>query len=463
MIRFSITITRKRALMVIFAAVAIMIIDSTILKYIAFSTQEFPTRTTISIFISLALLFIGVSVVILGFIERKGSGTELKGALGIKNSYLIIFMIQISLIAILVIIMLSIVVSQNYNILSLFAAIFVSHISALFFLLLLVLSLAVWIMVRMNNLLLLYAVSFSLLSLTAIISLFYATTVLMDQPSLIKPYPIQTSLGSLPRADLAIHFGPILDIISILSFISVWIVSAFLLSTYVRKIGKVRYWTIIALPLVYILFPFEIYFLNIFQPLISSSPVSFALINSIIFGATKQIGGLFFSFAFLAASALLEKYSIHKYLLISAVGMAILFGSIDINSLLYATYPPFGLVTISFMAIGSYLVFNGIYNSAVLVARDKELRKEFYRNAMSHLDLLRVIGVSQMEKDLIDNYKSLEKRIKQPEITGRRFEKDNVRDALHGLVDDLDKEEVREILHDVLDDVYSKSKSNAES
>jgi len=105
MIRFSIIITRKRALMVIFAAVSIMIIDSTILKYIAFSTQEFPTATIVSIFISLALLFIGVSVVILGFIERKESGFELKGALGIKNSYLIIFMIQISLIAILAIIM----------------------------------------------------------------------------------------------------------------------------------------------------------------------------------------------------------------------------------------------------------------------------------------------------------------------------------------------------------------------
>lgn len=427
MLRFSITISRKRALMVIFAAVSIMIIDSTIVKYIAFSTQEFPTSTNVSIFFSLALLFIGVSVVILGFIAGKESGSELKRFLGIKNSYFIIFMIQSSLIAILAIMMLSIALSQNYNILSLFAAIFVSHISSLFFLLLLVLSLVVWIMVRMNKLLLLYSVSFSLLALSLIISLFYATNVLMNQAALIKPYPIQNSLTALPRADLAIHFGPILDIISILSFISVWIVSAFLLSTYVRKIGKAKYWTIIALPLVYILFPFEIYFLNIFQPLISSSPVSFALINSIIFGATKQIGGLFFSFAFLAASALLEKYVIHKSLLISAVGMAILFGSIDINSLLYATYPPFGLVTISFMAIGSYLVFNGISNSAVLVARDKVLRKEFYRNAMSQLDLLRVIGVSQMEKELIDNYKSLEKRVKQPEITERRFEKDNVR------------------------------------
>src|SRR4029453_11738367 len=252
MLRFSITISRKRALMVIFAAISIMIIDSTIVKYIAFSTQEFPTSTTVSIFISLALLFIGVSVVILGFIAGKESGSELKGALGIKNSYLLIFMIQISLIAILAILMLSIVVSQNYNILSLFAAIFVSHISALFFLLLLVLSLVVWIMVRMNKLLLLYSVSFSLLTLTIIISLFYATNVLMNQPSLIKPYPIQSSLTALPRADLGIYFGPIIDIISILSFISVWIVSAFLLSTYVRKIGKARYWAIIALPLVYI-------------------------------------------------------------------------------------------------------------------------------------------------------------------------------------------------------------------
>jgi len=75
--------------MVIFAAISIMIIDSTIVKYIAFSTQEFPTSTNVSIFFSLALLFIGVSVVILGFIAGKESGSELKGSLGIKNSYFI--------------------------------------------------------------------------------------------------------------------------------------------------------------------------------------------------------------------------------------------------------------------------------------------------------------------------------------------------------------------------------------
>jgi hypothetical protein len=64
----------------------------------------------------------------------------------------------------------------------------------------------------------------------------------------------------------------------------------------------------------------------------SSSPVTFALINALIFGATKQVGALFFSIAFLVASSLLAKYVIHKYLLITAVGIALLFGSIEIDS-----------------------------------------------------------------------------------------------------------------------------------
>jgi hypothetical protein len=317
-------------------------------------------------------------------------------------------------------------------------------------------------MVKKNRILLLYSLSFSLTALTIIISLMYATIVLSHQESIIKPYPIHTSLYDVPRADLAIYFGPTLDIISIVSFISVWIVSAFLLSTYIRRMGKVRYWMITALPLMYFLFPFETYFLNIFQPLMTSSPVTYAIINALIFGATKQVGALFFSIAFLVASGLLAKYVVHKYLLISALGMAILFGSLEIDSFLYVTYPPFGLVTMSFMAMGSYLVFTGIVNSAALVARDKELRKEFYRNAMSHMDLLKAIGVTEMEKELLNCYKSIEKRIKPPEIKEGRFEKDSVKEALHGLDDDMDVENAREILHEVLTEVYKKSRPKSE-
>jgi hypothetical protein len=221
--------------------------------------------------------------------------------------------------------------------------------------------------------------------------------------------------------------------------------------------GKVRYWMIMVLPLMYFLFPFETYFLNIFQPLMTSSPVTFAIINALILGATKQVGALFFSIAFFVASGLLAKYVVHKYLLISALGMAILFGSLEIDSFLYVTYPPFGLVTMSFMPMGSYLVYTGIVNSAALVARDKELRKVFYRSAMSEFDLLKAIGVTEMEKELIKTYKAIDKRTRSLEKDSS-FEKDNVKEALHGLVDEMDTENAREILHDVLTEVYKKSR-----
>jgi hypothetical protein len=112
---------------------------------------------------------------------------------------------------------------------------------------------------------------------------------------------------------------------------------------------------------------------------------------------TKQFGALFFSLAFVAASTLVTRLDIQRHLLISAIGIAILYGSIEVESLLYAVYPPFGLVTISFMPMGAYLLFIGISLSATFIAQDKEVRKEFYRTAMSQLDLLKTIGVTQME------------------------------------------------------------------
>ena len=64
-------ITKKRALIVIFVAVSIMIIDSTIVKYIAFSNKEFPTHVYVSIFIRLAIVFVGTVIVLLGFVKSK--------------------------------------------------------------------------------------------------------------------------------------------------------------------------------------------------------------------------------------------------------------------------------------------------------------------------------------------------------------------------------------------------------
>src|SRR6266508_2505077 len=350
--------------MVIIFEISVMVIDSAIVKYIAFSNKEYPTPVYVSIFVTLAVLFVGIIIVLLGFVKRKDTESGLKRGLSRRTTYLIIAATQLLLVSMMIIIIQPTIALKSYNTLTLLALVFISHITALFFLIMLVLTLVDSIMAKGDKILSLYTISFSLTAIAIMTSLIYATYVLSNQPSNIRPLSIHNSFIGLPRAEAAIYFGPALDITSILSFVSVWIASAVLMYTYRRRIGKIRYWTIISIPLIYFLFPFEKNVVDIFQSFVVSSPVLYGVLNVTIFSATKQIGALFFSLVFLAASTLVTKHEMQKYLLISAIGMAILYGSLEIDTLLYATYPPFGVVTVSLIPMGSYLLFTGILLSA---------------------------------------------------------------------------------------------------
>jgi hypothetical protein len=458
MVLLNLNITRKRALAIILIVMSIMIIDSSIVKFVAFGNKELPISVKVGIFITFSILFIGIVTVLYRFVNSKDSDTKLNQGLIVKYSNLIISLTLYSLIGILITIILQIIFMKSYNILLLFATIYISHISAVLFLIFLVLKSLDWLRTRRNKILSLYTISFTLTAFAILTSLIYATYILSYQPSTIRQTSIHMSLLNVPRSELVNSFGITLDVISLLSFISVWIASAVLLSTYSRRLGKIRYWTIICIPLIYFLFPFQTYVLNIFEPFIVNSPVLTGLVNAFVFSATKQIGALFFSFAFLAASILVLTYTVQKYLLISAIGIAILFGSIEIDSLLYAVYPPFGLVTILFMPIGSYLLFTGLSLSATHVARDKMLRKEFYKNAMSQLNLLKTIGVTEMENQIIKSHKSIKKRTVPLGIKEAQLDKNALKDMLHDVVEDMDTDDVREILHDVLTEIYAKAK-----
>ena len=80
-----------------------------------------------------------------------------------------------------------------------------------------------------------------------------------------------------------------------------------------------------------------------------------------------------------------------------------------------------------------------------LVYGCSEVRKEFYKSASSQLSLLKSIGVSQMERELEDEVKSMEERISRSKTTAD--------------IPQLEEHEAKEILHDVLNELYySKAK-----
>jgi len=287
--------------MVIIVAISLMVIDSTIVKYIAFSNKEFPTSVYVNIFVTLVVFFVGTVIVLLGLVKSKSSESELRRGLSVKSTYLVIAVTQLVLISTMVMIIQPAIGLKSYNTLSLLAVIYISHVAALFFLIALVLTLIDWIMTKRDKILTLYTISFSLTAIAIVTSLIYATYVLSHQPSNIKISSFHQSLLNLPRGELTMYFGSVLDVMAILSFISVWIASAVLMGTYSNRIGKIRYWMITSIPLIYFIFPFEKNVVDIFQSLAISSPVLYGVLNVTIFSATKQIGALFFSLVFLAA------------------------------------------------------------------------------------------------------------------------------------------------------------------
>jgi hypothetical protein len=176
-----------------------------------------------------------------------------------------------------------------------------------------------------------------------------------------------------------------------------------------------------------------------------SSPVVFSVIYILIFGAAKQVAALLFSLSFWTASSLVHDDRVRKSLLITSLGMAFLFSSIEIAPLQYHVYPPYGLITEAFIPLGAYLLLIGIFTSAKCVSQDAKLRKEFYTSAANQLTLLENIGVSEMEKEFEQRIKFLEEH---SGISGTHDESP--------LVEEMKEEDIKETLRDVLNELYSK-------
>jgi hypothetical protein len=331
---------------------------------------------------------------------------------------------------------------NNYSLVLLQVQTFFSHLSALVFLSFLIFLLLNWLTSKRNYVILLYAISFSLAAVDIMVALIYVESYFSTFSAIsteVIPYPITAYVINLPGSPLTESLSLAFDVLSLSSFLIMWIATSIFLSQYRYKMGRIKYFSLMSIPLVYYVFPFQNYFGDAFLSLLETSPILYSVLYILTFSATKQAGALLFSLYFWTASSLVYDDRVRQSLLISSIGMAILFGSLEITPLQYRVYPPYGLITEAFMPLGSYLLVVGIFTSAKHISRDVALRKEFHKSAASQLRLLKAIGVSQMEKELESEVKYVAKRA---ELIQTRDEPE------------LEHEEIKQILHDVLNELY---------
>ena len=229
-----------------------------------------------------------------------------------------------------------------------------------------------------------------------------------------------------------------------MSFILTWSATAILLNYYSRIIGKAKCWILISIPLIYFLASFQSLIVDLFLPLRLADPLIFGVIYTLTFSATKPAGAILFGIAFWALARNLLNRTVKNYMVICSYGMIILFAANQPIGLLLTPYPPFGLATVSFMAVASFLILIGFYSAAISVSLDSSVRKSIKKTAISQSQLLDKLGIAEYEREI-------ERRV----IMVTKKTKDLIENEA-GITTSLSPEDIRAFIAEISEEIKSK-------
>ena len=148
--------------------------------------------------------------------------------------------------------------------------------------------------------------------------------------------------------------------------------------------------------MIYYLIEFPLFVLGYYTP---SENVD-AMTNILIFSLGGIFTGIIFGVAFLSVARTLQKESgLRNHMIIAAYGF-LLFYIAGSAGAAQAAYPPYGLASVSFIGLSCYLIYSGLYSSAVTVSQDMTLRHSIRKSVTEQSKLLDSIGTAQMEQEL---------------------------------------------------------------
>jgi hypothetical protein len=443
----SMKLTKRTTFFFMMIFSTIIVLDSAIVRYSSFSGTGFSVALNIVIFVTFFTLFSLASILLIHAVNKQVSRYAYEQLPRLRYFHYIISVTLYFICSIMLVIILQLIFLNEYSVSMLRLQTYVSHLSAAVFLMYLIFLFIRWSTLKRNYVVILYSLSLSILLLNLIISLIYLdfhfTTSI--RVSTVGPLPINIFVSNIPGSAFTESLAAVFDAMSLLSFSLMWIATGMLLSQYRYRMGRIKYLSVICVPFVYYIFPFQGYFGDVLFPFLISSPLIFSTFYILIFSATRQVGSILFGLAFWFTSGLIYNDRIRRSLLVSAIGITVLFSSIILTPLKYAVYPPYGLITEAFIPLGAYLLLIGIFTSAIHISRDAMVRRELYKSAVSQLDLLRNIGTSEMEKALQTKVSDLQQKF-------------NPLSSSPDLERNLDEPEVKKILHDVLNELYYSKK-----
>jgi hypothetical protein len=396
----------KKLLILMVVVIITILVDSQI-GYIAdFIPEQLSSRLGVAVFIAIVIVFAITQYFILTYIKQSNKENRARALhLGTTNS--IVSIAQYLLAGILAAVILQIIITQQYSIVTLYASYAISFGLWIGTLGLLARAFFSWYKLSNKNIMvLILALSMVAYVINGVIGLAEHTDILTQQKTVISTDDVAqfpefsiASIGSQIAAANAIASGA--------AYVLTWIGTVKLLYPYIRRLGKVKFWIIMGATMIYYLLEFPLFVLGYFTP---SENVD-AMTNVLIFSFAGILTGIIFGAAFLSVARTLQKESdLRNHMIMAAYGF-ILFYISGTAMASQAAYPPYGLVSISFIGLSCYMIYSGLYSSAVTVSQDVALRHSIRKSVTEQSKLLDSIGTAQMEQELQSRVLTITKKL----------------------------------------------------
>jgi hypothetical protein len=288
---------------------------------------------------------------------------------------------------------------------------------------------------------LMYGLAAAMISVNAIDTILYFDIVILQT----KPV-ITTPDSEVVFPDLAeLGFPLVVDMQAISLngyYILTWAGTILLLRHNIQRIGRIKFWVLVATPMVFFMsFYIGFYESIIAGPALSEEDLSSILLPIMLILLSGLAATILFGLGFRSIAKSISKTSkVRDYMMITAYGF-VLFFTAAAATISGAGYPPFGIANVLLVGPFSYLILIGLYGSAISIAEDAKLRQSIKASTRDELKLLDSIGISQVQQEI------------ERKVTAVTKTKAAILTQQSGIEPSLSEEEIHETLSKVISEI----------
>jgi hypothetical protein len=324
--------------------------------------------------------------------------------------------VQIIIYSLLIILLLDIFIDSQYFTISLTTIMLVSYGSSILMSIFVSYKLFSWFRENKNKFAFIFGLSIFFLFVNNVVSILLFGTLLSEKPTEISlSTPVLFNFECDTDSLYCLFKENIINIQSytlMIYFSLFWISNYLLLHYHIKKIGRVRFFALITLPLVLFFFVFIYHYDELYS---LSENTNFDenlifMLQIFIVMFSISLCGVLYGFGFKSVANLLKiSPNIEQYLKMASYGIILLFISAN-ATIVGASLPPYGIPSIAFLPFASILFYVGIYYSIIAISNDIKVRKYIKNSAYKELEIMGDLAQSQMMENMKEKVLNMTKK-----------------------------------------------------